>query len=127
MARVQYLSPDDVVTMLGHVISKKTLSNWRSNPRNPGPAFTRIGGRILYLITDVAKWAAERRYTCTTEYPIKDSVVDLPGTSLADLQSDFEAKMADIQSKRAELDGLEGELLWLFERQKKQLTRRAGR
>jgi predicted site-specific integrase-resolvase len=38
-------------------LSHRTLERWRSD--NKGPAFMRIGGRIIYRLDDVARYERE--------------------------------------------------------------------
>ena len=41
-----YLSPYQLHKRWAGVISPKTLANWRA--KNIGPAFVKVGGRVLY-------------------------------------------------------------------------------
>lgn len=45
-------------------MSVKTLANWRSN--GFGPAYIKIGNRVLYPISDLEEWvnAIPRAYCC---------------------------------------------------------------
>lgn len=40
------------------VISRRTLDNWRSQGR--GPRYVRVGRRIVYRLSDLREWMAER-------------------------------------------------------------------
>lgn len=55
----EYLTPRDMVERYKGAITPKTLSNWRSI--GTGPAFLRIGGKVLYDRADVESWEASRR------------------------------------------------------------------
>jgi hypothetical protein len=58
-AAPEYLTPEDLVARYRDTISAKTLANWRS--AGTGPAFTKLGGKVLYAITDVLTWEANSR------------------------------------------------------------------
>lgn len=53
-----YLTPKDLASRWKNTISLKTLANWRS--QGDGPAYTKIGGRVMYRIVDVVKWEDSR-------------------------------------------------------------------
>jgi hypothetical protein len=55
--RSEYLTPPALAARWSGAISTGTLANWRSQGK--GPAFQKIGGRVLYLETDVAAWEKE--------------------------------------------------------------------
>jgi DNA-binding transcriptional MerR regulator len=46
-------------------LKPKTLENWRS--LGGGPAFYRVGGRVMYDDADVDAWLASRRRTSTSD------------------------------------------------------------
>src|SRR5438876_143544 len=54
----KYLTPADVSQRLNGRISVKTLANWRSQLK--GPAFRRMGGRILYPEDQFEAWAMQQ-------------------------------------------------------------------
>ncbi len=56
----QYLTPEEVAKRF-KVISVRTLANWRS--QGEGPAFTKIGGKVLYCLEEIKKWE-KRRTKC---------------------------------------------------------------
>ena len=56
-----FLTAKDLVVRYNGQISVKTLANWRSIGR--GPAYTKIGGRVLYSLLDVQDWEAQRQIT----------------------------------------------------------------
>jgi hypothetical protein len=52
----RFLSPKELSEHLDHKISPKTLANWR-NPNKPrGPAFRRVGNKILYPMSAIEAW-----------------------------------------------------------------------
>ena len=62
----KYLTPAEVAARFGGRISVRTLANWRWS--GTGPKFTRVGGRILYGIEELADWEAKRTVSNTSEY-----------------------------------------------------------
>lgn len=57
------LSAEQAATVLG--LSVKTLANWRVS--GAGPAFLKLGGRVLYDPADLQAWRDARRRKSTTE------------------------------------------------------------
>jgi hypothetical protein len=60
-----YLTPPELAERYRGSITVKTLANWRW--LGLGPRFTKIGGRILYALSDVVSWEAANRSTTPTE------------------------------------------------------------
>ncbi len=54
-----YLTPKELCHRYKRAVSERTLANWRS--KREGPAYTKIGGKVLYLIRDVIDWEGKRR------------------------------------------------------------------
>lgn len=54
----QYLTPAELVTRYKAMITIRTLANWRSTKE--GPAYTKIGGRVLYPVDAVIIWERQR-------------------------------------------------------------------
>ena len=54
-----YLTPADLVARYKGAISKETLANWRC--AGTGPAYLKIGGKVLYTRSDVESWENSRR------------------------------------------------------------------
>ncbi len=54
-----YLTPKDLVERWQSAVTVKTLANWRC--LGMGPSFTKVGGRIVYSLSDVLSWEASRR------------------------------------------------------------------
>jgi hypothetical protein len=63
----QYLTPDELSARYNGQISKRTLSNWRSGSGN-GPAFTKVGGKVLYALDAVEAWEDKRTVQNTAQY-----------------------------------------------------------
>ena len=59
----QYMSTREVAAFLG--LSPRTLDRYRVS--GAGPKFHKFGNRVRYLRTDVEAWAAERRYSSTSD------------------------------------------------------------
>lgn len=53
---MQYLTPEEVSARYKGKITTKTLANWRSAGK--GPAFVKVGGRILYSIAGLLHFEA---------------------------------------------------------------------
>lgn len=53
-----YLTPKDLASRWKNTITLKTLANWRS--QGDGPAYTKIGGRVMYRMVDVVRWEDSR-------------------------------------------------------------------
>ncbi len=58
MGPTHYLTPEDISKRYKGTISPRTLANWRSS--GEGPAFTKIGGRVLYPLDKVMEWEEKR-------------------------------------------------------------------
>lgn len=54
-----YLTPSELAQRYKNAITPKTLANWRS--AGTGPPFTKVGGKILYALSDVMTWEETRR------------------------------------------------------------------
>lgn len=55
----EYITPSELEQRWRGTISLGTLANWRA--KGDGPAFRKIGGRVLYLLASVEHY--ERRRT----------------------------------------------------------------
>lgn len=53
-----YLTPAEVVARYKGAITEKTLANWRVN--RDGPAWTKVGGRVLYPLGSLVEWERAR-------------------------------------------------------------------
>lgn len=54
-----YLTPKEMAERYRGAVTVETLANWRS--AGSGPAFLKIGGKVLYDRADVESWEASRR------------------------------------------------------------------
>jgi hypothetical protein len=64
--RASYLTPDQVAARYEGRISVRTLANWRF--LGNGPAFSRLGGRVLYPEDKLLEWEAKNTVNSTSEY-----------------------------------------------------------
>lgn len=62
----RFLTAQEVSDRYHGAISVRTLSNWRN--LGSGPPFTKVGGRILYRLSDIEKWEDARTVKSTSEY-----------------------------------------------------------
>jgi hypothetical protein len=60
------LTPDELSARYHGRIAVRTLANWRC--LGDGPKFTKVGGRILYLMTEVLAWEQARTVGSTSSY-----------------------------------------------------------
>lgn len=63
----RYLTPAEVSARFCHRVTTGTLANWRSSGA-AGPAFIKIGGRILYSVSSLEEWERRRTSNGTAEY-----------------------------------------------------------
>lgn len=64
----KYLTANELVELLDHSVSTKTLANWRCDAREPGPRFLRFGNRIRYPRSEAERWIEGRLHGSTIEY-----------------------------------------------------------
>lgn len=62
----KFLTPADVAARYDGNISTRTLANWRS--QGTGPAFTKIGGSILYPLAKLEEWEDRNTVNSTNQY-----------------------------------------------------------
>lgn len=62
----EYLTPAELSQRYAGKISVRTLANWRC--LGQGPKFTKVGGRILYPLAEVAEWDARHTVANTSQY-----------------------------------------------------------
>lgn len=55
----EYLTPQDLAERYRNTVTTKTLANWRSS--GTGPPFTKVGGKVLYALTDLQRWEKEQK------------------------------------------------------------------
>lgn len=53
-----YMTPKELSDRYKGRISERTLANWRST--RTGPSFTKIGGRVLYPLSEILSWESTR-------------------------------------------------------------------
>jgi len=58
MTDATILTPTELSQRYNSLVSLKTLANWRST--GEGPAFTKVGSRVFYRLTDVLEWEERR-------------------------------------------------------------------
>lgn len=52
------LTVDEVVARYGGAVKAATLANWRT--ANKGPKYIKIGGRVMYRLSDLIEWENSR-------------------------------------------------------------------
>lgn len=57
------LPPDEASVYSG--VAAKTLANWRS--LGVGPTYVRVGGRVVYMVSDLDAWLAAHRISTSSE------------------------------------------------------------
>lgn len=62
----QYLTAQQLSARWNEQISPRTLANWRTS--GCGPRYVKIGGRVMYRITDIEAWENARSVTSTSQY-----------------------------------------------------------
>lgn len=58
----EFFTVDDLLVRWGGVIAKGTLANWRA--KRIGPAYVKIGGRILYPVSVIETWEKTNMKFC---------------------------------------------------------------
>lgn len=51
MSSADFLTPAQLLVRWKHSVTLATLATWRS--RNTGPAYVKVGGKVLYRLADV--------------------------------------------------------------------------
>jgi hypothetical protein len=57
MTSSEYLTPRELAERWRNIVTLSTLDNWRSS-QNRGPRFVKIGGRVLYPVSEVEAYEA---------------------------------------------------------------------
>ena len=65
-----YLSPQELVERWKHRVQEQTLRMWRTRGRKRGPAYIKVGQRVLYPLKDLELW--------------EKSMTSVPGLKLGD-------------------------------------------
>jgi len=58
-----FFTAAELVTRWKSRVTKRTLDNWRCMTPRRGPAFTKIGGRVLYPRAAVLEWEKQNQTT----------------------------------------------------------------
>lgn len=66
VAAKKYLTTAEVSSRLNGQIKKQTLANWRN--LGTGPAFTKLGGKVLYPEDKLDEWLAKNTVQSTSNY-----------------------------------------------------------
>lgn len=61
-----FLTPAELAVRWRNEICVRTLANWRC--QSVGPRYTKLGGKILYKLSDVTKWEEARTVDGTAHY-----------------------------------------------------------
>ncbi|MBU9247800.1 helix-turn-helix transcriptional regulator [Burkholderia multivorans] len=61
----RFLTPREVAARYGDQVSVRTLSNWRWS--GTGPEFIKIGGKVLYKLSDLEQWEESRKASSTSK------------------------------------------------------------
>jgi DNA-binding transcriptional MerR regulator len=61
-----FLTPSELVERYNGKVTVRTLANWRS--AGISPPFTKVGGRILYRVSDIEEWEKRRTVKSTSDY-----------------------------------------------------------
>ena len=67
--RKTFLTPDQVVARWEGVISLQTVTNWRNKKVKKGPAYHKIGGKVLYDLEDIKFYERVGRVILAGEAP----------------------------------------------------------
>lgn len=62
----RYLTPRELVERWRNEICVRTLANWRC--QSIGPRYTKLGGKILYRLSEVTRWEEARTVDGTAHY-----------------------------------------------------------
>lgn len=62
-----FLTVTELSARYGGKLAVRTFNNWRTV--GGGPPFLKIGGRVLYRLSDVIAWENARIARSTSEYP----------------------------------------------------------
>ncbi|BCP56214.1 hypothetical protein K32_48310 [Kaistia sp. 32K] len=62
----KFLTPTELSARWDGRITVRTLANWRSS--QSGPRYLKVGGGVLYRITDVIEWENNRTVEGTSQY-----------------------------------------------------------
>lgn len=66
VTETEYITAEELSTRWKGRVAVRTLSNWRT--LGTGPKFTKVGGRILYPLSEVVSWEQRRTTDSTAKY-----------------------------------------------------------
>jgi hypothetical protein len=103
--RSPLLTPAEVVELLDHRVTTKTLSNWRYSDEPCGPPFKKLGNRVFYPLAAVEKWMEANEYSSIREYwekrdaraPQAPAAPAPPAEVEASLIAEFDARVAELR------------------------------
>lgn len=61
-----FMTPYALHKRWGGAISPKTLANWRA--KNIGPQWKKVGGRVVYALSDVIAYESRPSTACAVEF-----------------------------------------------------------
>jgi hypothetical protein len=70
----RYLTPAELVARWDNILTEGTLANWRV--QHIGPAYVRLGTRIVYAVADIEAYEAAQRVP--GRMPANDNNKDKP-------------------------------------------------
>jgi predicted DNA-binding transcriptional regulator AlpA len=62
----EFLTTKELSARWGGRITVRTLENWRSTSN--GPPFIKLGGAVLYRVSDIDRWESSRTVNGTSQY-----------------------------------------------------------
>lgn len=62
----KFLTPAEVSSRYSGRVNVRTLANWRN--RGCGPAYAKIGGKVLYPLDKIVEWEARNTVQSTSQY-----------------------------------------------------------
>lgn len=62
----EFLTTKELAERYEHKLSVRTIQNWRNLQQ--GPKFLKLGGRVLYRLSDIEEWEKQRAVNGTCQY-----------------------------------------------------------
>lgn len=66
MSEKQFLDVAELSARWDGKISVRTLGNWRTGGQ--GPKYVKVGGRVVYRVSDIIEWEESRTVSSTSQY-----------------------------------------------------------
>lgn len=66
MSAKQFLDVAELSARWDGKISVRTLGNWRTGGQ--GPKYVKVGGRVVYRVSDIIEWEESRTVSSTSQY-----------------------------------------------------------